>query len=491
MSRIATALAAHAVCMPERKAITGSILSMNWRELNAEVMRLAGEFGGVRVLGLLMTNSPAWIVTDLAALQAGCTLLPLPQFFSDRQLHYAVAEAWVDTLITDDPDRIQRLFPEARCESLFIAGMRCGSFSLRDVAAQIPLDTSRITYTSGTTGFPKGVQLNGHALEAVADSLCAAVNAHPDDRALVLLPLSILLENIGSVYAPILAGAEIIVPAAQESGISGSGKAEPARLAAMLQRYRPTTMIVPPALLKLLVELGQRGLLPDSLRFIGVGSAPVGQALLQAAAEIGLPVFQGYGLSEACSVVALNTPGSNRPGSVGKPLPHCRVRIASNGEIRMRGVTYTGYVNSTTHASNTDLCTGDYGHFDEDGYLYVTGRLNDRIITPLGRNVAPEWVESELVAHPDIMQAAVLGNGMPHLSAVLVARPGTPVKRVGQAVDAVNVGLPDYARVEDWMLADAPFSPENGAQTPAGTLRRAVIEQYYATRFGSRPAFAQ
>jgi long-chain acyl-CoA synthetase len=298
----------------------------------------------------------------------------------------------------------------------------------------------------------------------------------------VLLPLSILLENIGSVYTPVLAGARIIVPSPQESGISGSSSIDPVRLAAMLQNRQPTTLIVPPALLKLLVQHGRAGQLPASLRFIAVGGAPVGSALLRDAADLGLPVYQGYGLSEAGSVVAVNTPADNRPGSVGKPLPHSRVRIGSNGEIRIRGITFSGYVNGPVHAANTDLCTGDYGYLDDDGYLYVTGRMQDRIITPYGRNVAPEWVESELQAHPDIMQAAVLGNGLSHLYAVLVGRPGVSRQRLNQVVATVNARLPDYARIAGWTLADAPFSPADGTRSETGGLRRAVIEQSYAPR---------
>lgn len=458
---------------------------MNWRALDNVVMNLARQFSQVQVLGLLMENSPAWIATDLAALQAGCTHIPLPVFFSDRQLRHAIADAQVDTLVTDDPARLQRLFPQAATSQLDIAGQQYTRFTLRDDVPATLTGTARITYTSGTTGSPRGVCLSGHALATVAASLVNAVRAKPGDRALVLLPLPILLENIGSVYAPILAGAQIIVPGPEETGIYGSSGIDQERLAATLQRHQPTTLIVPPVLLKLLVELGRRSRLPASLRFIAVGGAPVGTALLQAAAELGLPVYQGYGLSEACSVVAVNTAEDNRPGSVGKPLPHCRLRIGSNGEIRIRGVTYTGYVNGARHAANTDLCTGDYGYLDDDGYLYVTGRMNDRIITAYGRNIAPEWIESELQACPAILQAAVLGNDMPQPVAVLVPGNGATTDQLDMIVESVNAGLPDYARIGYWLVADAPFDSATGELTPGGTLRRTVVEQRYTGRLAA------
>ena len=150
-------------------------------------------------------------------------------------------------------------------------------------------------------------------METVAVALATAAEASSSDRALVLLPLSILLENTGSVYAPVIAGAEIHVPDPADTGIRGSSQVDSSAFARMLQRIRPSTLIVPPQLLKLLVALARAGQLPDSFRYIAVGGAPTGMSLLEAARDLGLPVYQGYGLSEACSVVAVNPPGTIFP----------------------------------------------------------------------------------------------------------------------------------------------------------------------------------
>jgi long-subunit acyl-CoA synthetase (AMP-forming) len=348
-----------------------------------------------------------------------------------------------------------------------------------------------VTYTSGSTGAPRGVQLSLKAIGTVSASLAEAAAASRDDRALVLLPLSILLENIGSVYVPILAGAEIIVPDAGDLGLIGSSQVDAATFAAALQRIRPTAMILPPQLLKLLVALAKQHVLPNSFRFIAVGGAPVGIGLLDEARELELPVYQGYGLSEACSVVALNTAEKNRMGSVGRLLAHNKLRINEDGEIIIIGETFNGYLKGNGRNTDGELATGDLGYLDEEGYLYVTGRCRDRIITSYGRNISPEWIESELLSQPLITQAVVFGNDMPCLAAVLVLAQHDPqdinVDVIDGIMQEVNDRLPDYARVCDYVIADAPFSVASGELSACGSPCRAAIGQHYFERQKNQP----
>ena len=492
MSNIIRALEDNASSAPERTAVTGSRRLLTWRELHDEVAAVAAKLQGTRTLGLLMENSPAWIVTDLSTIHAGVVNIPLPGFFSDEQLRHAIQDAQIDTVITDNPARMKSLLPSDREVSLEIAGKQCVQmFFSVDGADEKHSNTVKVTYTSGTTGTPRGVQLTLKAIEMVAASLAEAASAGRDDRALVLLPLSILLENIGSVYVPIIAGAEIIVPDPGDLGLSGSSQIDARMFAAALQSIRPTAMILPPQLLKLLVALAKQQALPDSFRFIAVGGAPVGIALLDAARALGLPVYQGYGLSEACSVVALNTAENNRMGSVGRLLAHNKVRINEDGEIIIIGETFNGYLNGNGRNTYGELATGDLGYLDEDGYLYVTGRCRDRIITGFGRNISPEWIESELLSHPLIAQTVVFGNDMPCLAAVLVlAQHDSQEINMGvidSAMQEVNERLPDYARVRDYVIADAPFSVASGELSASGSPCRAAIEQHYFGQIGSQP----
>ena len=234
-----------------------------------------------------------------------------------------------------------------------------------------------------------------------------------------------------------------------------------------------------PQLLLALVSAGERKLpLPTSLRFVAVGGGRVSTQLLQRADALGLPIFEGYGLSECASVVCLNTPEQRRIGSTGQPLGHLQVSLATDGEVLVKGARMLGYLGEPAPQGEW-LGTGDLGHF-EHGFLVLHGRKKHQFITAFGRNVNPEWVESELMQQLPIAQAWLHGEALPANVAVLVPRfANTPDAQLQEAVDAVNHGLPDYARAHHWLRADAPFSASNDLATANGRLRRAALFNHY------------
>jgi long-chain acyl-CoA synthetase len=217
---------------------------------------------------------------------------------------------------------------------------------------------------------------------------------------------------------------------------------------------------------------------PRDLRFLAVGGAAVLARLLEDALALGLPVYEGYGLSECASVVTLNKPGEFRAGSVGKPLPHVRIEIARDGEIHVLGNSCIGYLGGAPMGEA--LATGDVGYVDDAGYLHITGRKKNMFITSFGRNVAPEWIEQELIARPAIAQAAVFGEARPFAAAIVVPSAGATSASVAAAIDDVNRHMPDYARIGAWICAEEPFSPRNGLATENGRLRRDQIFRAYA-----------
>src|SRR3546814_875250 len=143
---------------------------------------------------------------------------------------------------------------------------------------------------------------------------------------------------------------------------------------------------------------------PEGLRLAAVGGAAVGRTLLKQAHALGVPAYEGYGLSEGASVQTLNLPRANRPGSAGSALPHAHLRIAPDGEIEISGSVFAGYLGQTDVPLEW-WPTGDLGHLDDDGFLHVHGRKKHILITGFGRNVSPEWVETEIRAEPQILQA--------------------------------------------------------------------------------------
>jgi long-subunit acyl-CoA synthetase (AMP-forming) len=251
----------------------------------------------------------------------------------------------------------------------------------------------------------------------------------------------------------------------------------------MVAQRASSAIMVPQMLHALVVALGMGARAPATLRFIAVGGAPVSPRLLDGAQQLGLPVYEGYGLSECASVVAVNSPEASKPGSVGKPLPHVKLRFADDGEIFVGGAVFEGYLGlEEKPGSDGYWASGDAGYLDDEGYLHLTGRKKNMFITSFGRNVAPEWVERELTIHPVIANAAVFGEARPWNVALIVPRELPGVNRdsaIAEAVAAANRGLPDYAQVRKWLLADEPFTVHNGLLTSNGRLRRAEIWARY------------
>lgn len=444
------------------------------RQLLAQVDALATTLRarGVRVMATQLDNAPYVLALDLALHCADAVHVPLPTYFSPAQRAHVLAVSGADHF----------LGASAPGPSWCDAPLSAASCWRRDVTAvALPRGCDLISFTSGTTGQPKGVCLTRADMETVAASLVEASAALRPRRHLCVLPLATLLEQIGGLYAPILAGAHISVPTLAELGYSGAAGLDVACLLRCLHRHRPDSVILVPQLLSALVAAGEQGAsLPDALRLVAVGGGRVGSDLLRRAQQLGLPVFEGYGLTECASVVCLNRPGATRPGSVGQALSHAHVFVAADGELMVDGVRMIGYLGEPPLPPGP-WRTGDLGHVDDAGFVHVRGRRRNVFITAYGRNVSPEWVETELTQQPAIAQAMVSGEARAFNAAVLVARDAeVGDDELQAAVSAANCRLPDYAQVGAWLRAPTPFSAAQGTLTGNGRLQREAIAARYA-----------
>jgi len=480
MNEIFKRIARFAHERPQQVAILDDGVALDYAELKREIEHTAANLY-VNRIGLMIANSCSWAILDLATQKRGIACVPMPAFFSDGQLRHLIADAGLDVIITDQSSRVQNLLgilPEAEIN---VAGKMLSCFVAEQAQGHtLPPCTTKITYTSGTTGQPKGVCLTAEAMERVAMSLSAAIGPSDNDRALTLLPLSTLLTNIGGIYAPLYSGGTAFLPDLSECGIEGSTGVQADKLIAALHRYQPTVTILVPHLLKILVEAAALGTeLPRSLRYIAVGGAPASSLLLRRARQLQIPVYQGYGLSEAASVVSVNTPEHDNIDSVGRPLAHVKVRIAEDGEIMVSDNLFSGYLGRPS-GSGLEWATGDTGFLDSDGFLHITGRKKTSFATAHGRKLSPEWLESELAGNPAIAQAAVFGEGRNFNVAVIVPVHAAAAANIGPAIEAMNRSVPDYARVKRWIIADELFSVRNGLANAAGALHRKAIAERYA-----------
>lgn len=481
---------------PNQIALRGTDISLTYAELNTAVSRQAEIWAAQTsasptkqpTMALAVENHPAWIVLDLAAMACNMPLVPLPFFFSPAQWLHAMQNAGVSILVTDQPQLFEPLLAGHILTStqFVVAGKTLTQFALRNFdQVTLPDNTAKITYTSGTTGNPKGVCLSNENMLNVAKAIAAATEVSSGDTHLSVLPLATLLENVAGVYATLLAGASCYLLPNHEIGLSGATGLDIKKLLATLKCTQASTAIFTPELLHALVVCIESGEdTSDYLRFLAVGGASVSPALLERARKLKIPVYEGYGLSECASVVALNVPLGNKIGTVGKPLPHINVSFTDEQEIVVNGNAYLGYVGQEPPSKNA-VHTGDIGELDEDGYLIITGRKKNIFITSFGRNVSPEWVERELKITPCIAQAALFGEAKPWNVAVIVPKPTTTNEQVEDAIHTLNTRLPDYARISRWLRADAPFSPQNQQLTSNGRNRRDVILQHYQNQINA------
>lgn len=451
----------HAQFASQRTALADHQQTLSYAELIQQVGQRRQRLRDVnaRRVALTLDNGLEWALWDLALLAEECVAVPIPAFFSAQQRRHIVQQAGLDSWIgvgsdaygfepSHDPAIAQRVI---------------------DHTPELHIGTTRITFTSGTSGTPKGVCLDNAALLTVTASLAEVVSTLDIRSHLAMLPLSTLLENIGGLYLPLWLGASTYLPGMAELGWQGASGFNPQLALDAIARYQPNSMILVPQLLQALVNRSPTA--PESLRFVAVGGAHVANTLLTHALQGGWPVYEGYGLSECTSVVCLNRPGEPRDG-VGRPLPHAKVRIDTSGQLHIHGATMLGYLGDAPcrdwHAS------GDIGQWHGET-LVLNGRKRDVFITAYGRNVNPQWVEGELCAQPVIAQAMVYGEALPINRALIVpAAPHISDAQLEATITAVNSTLPDYAQVHTWQRT-APFTPENQQLTANGRLRRDTL----------------
>jgi long-chain acyl-CoA synthetase len=419
-------------------------------------------------VGLLFTKGPDYIVCDLALSFAGKELVPLPEFFSDAQLLHIAQAAQLSHVVADS-------ISAERAKRLGFTVHLLDAESVTNIAPAI--GANRIIFTSGTTGKPKGVCLSERQLLTSVAALAEASRASAADRYLSVLPNSLLLEQIAGTYLPLSVGAAIHLPAVMAASPGG-------QLTIAAEQARATAMVLVPELLAAWVkELQARGKAgPDSLRFIAVGGAPVSPRLAAAAWEQGLPVYEGYGLSECSSVVSVNRPDARRAGTVGWPLSDVEVAI-DEGEIVVSGPTVmNGYVGESQISGSWH--TGDLGHFDPDGFLIVTGRKDNVIVTAAGRNINPEWIEDIIAADSRVGRCVVVAHEA-ELVALIIPTDSSlcdDVSAMHNLVTSAARELPDYAKPRRFLaMSDQEFQRLD-LLTANFRPRRSEVSQIVAER---------
>ncbi len=434
-------------------------------------------------------------------------------------------------------------------DAVVARGEHIHSNVLRSADEIAPEDIACIIYTSGTGGAPKGVMLQH---EAILHNCAGAAEVIADlgpgnDAFLSLLPLSHALEHTVSQFVPIAMGSEIYYAESLDRIAANMLEARPTIIAAVPRFYEMLQQRIVldvgkqspwrQRLFERTLQLGQRRVENPTglgigerlidwaldhtvrkkvrercggrIRALIAGGAPLGAEVGLFFSALGLPLYQGYGQTEAAPVISVNRPGRMKVHTVGPPMAGVDIRIADDGEILARGkMVMKGYWRNeeATREAVRDgwLHTGDIGRIDEDGHIVITDRKKDIIVNSGGDNLSPARVESLLTLRPEISQAMVYGDRRPHLVALLVPDPQWAASwaadagkandiaalskeadfraALGAAVDQVNKSLSGVERVRRFIVAGEPFTIDNGQLTPTLKIRRHMILSRYGDR---------
>ena len=418
------------------------------------------------------------------------------------------------------------------------------------VDASQPDDIITFIYTSGTTGEPKGAMLTHRNLISNIEAVLELIDWRPDDVFLSFLPLSHVFERMGGHFLPIYAGLTIAYAESLFTLANDMLEVKPTLMlgvprfyASVMDRILASVRQMPPLRQKLfyrMLEVGKvyaqcwregrsaplgvrlqhavldklvaakiRERVGGRLRYFVSGGAALPKEVAEFFHAFGILILEGYGLTETSPVLTVNPPNAPRFGSVGKPIPGVEIKIAEDGEILARGpnimLGYYKKPEATAAAIDPDswFHTGDVGHMDADGYLYITDRKKDIIVLANGKNVAPQPIENMLKQSELIQEAVVYGDGMsapvalivPNIDALraFAKQQGIEAtdddallnhdavqKRFRQELERVNRELADFQRLKGFRLISKPFSIETGELTPTLKVKRRVVAEKYA-----------
>jgi long-chain acyl-CoA synthetase len=521
-------------------------------------------------VALLAESGPLWTISDFGMLSVGAVNVPIYPTQPPQQVEYILRESRPKLIFVSTQRQIARVgpvleaFPDMRVVTFEPVEGFEDVASLEAQGAEIERehperfdelrsrvraeDTASIIYTSGTTGEPKGAVLTHRNIVFDAVSAAEVIDPGPHDTALSFLPLSHIFERT-VVYLGIHSGVTIAFAESLETVAANLLEVKPTLMTAVPRFFEkvyekilkaraklsPTKQRifdwalpvgrawaeamdrggrVPPllrakhAVADRLVFSKWREVVGERLERFVSGGAPLPPELAYVFWGAGIPILQGYGLTETSPVIAVNGMRANRMGTVGRPIPDVEVRIAEDGEILTRGPhVFTGYFNKpeeTRDVLGEDgwFRTGDIGFLDKDGFLAITDRKKDLIKTSSGKYVPPQPIENLLRMSPFVDQAVLIGNARKHVAALVVpsrehveawaAERGLDTsdyerlleeKRVVDAVRGevarLTPHLADYERIKGVALIPHEFTIDGGELTPTLKVRRRFVEEKY------------
>lgn len=534
------------------------------------LMSLALKSRGVSLnqnVGIIAPTSPHWIIADLAIQLVGGISVPLFPNISTKNFSFQCEEANVKFLIVKNIEELDLALQE-KCHSFQwiislepIQNPKENMIEWNDLLEEATLLAENINpdewlnhaaqniqadqifsiiYTSGSTGTPKGVPLTHKNIVSQLISIQEIFNLDPKvDTALSILPIAHVFERM-VLYYYVLAGIQVyfaddpqntgvllydtkasvitVVPRILErlyEKMTAAAENKSGLQKLFLKKAIRQAKIIDPfqahfskKIYEKLVYKKMREAIGDNFKYIISGSSALNKSINRFLLNIGLPVYEGYGLTETSPVVSVNYKNHLKLGSVGKKLKHLEVKLSENKEILVKGDSvFSGYYNSSELNKNifTEdgyFKTGDEAYIDEEGYIYIVGRIKEMLKTSTGKYVSPLPIELEISRHPFVEAALVIANNRKYPSALLFMnfentrrylkktleefdpQEALLSKKVNAALERhianVNKKLNHWEQIQKWQLITDPLTIESGLLTPTLKLRRKATEAAYA-----------
>lgn len=521
-------------------------VSLTWNEISREARKLAAALAklgvkpGDRVVQA-SENRYEWILLDLAIHMARGIHVAVHATLTGPQIAWQINNCGTKLVVVSGPEQAQKL---AAASSQFSSTVKFVSFDKCDgeihgqpiqqlseivatcteaegkalekeaVEQTVPEDLVTILYTSGTTGEPKGVMLSHRNLTSNCHAVMLAFTAEPDDVRLSWLPLSHIFARTSDYYLWVCSGGELALCASREQIVADCQAIKPHYLNGVPYFFDKVMRTVQE---KGIADVpgAFHGVLGGRIKMCCAGGAALPDHVNEFYLKRKFTLVQGYGLTESSPVISTGTMNEHRIGTVGKPIKGVEVKIAEDGEILTRGPhVMVGYWNMPEDTAQTIrdgwLHTGDLGEF-EDGFLKITGRKKELIVTAGGKNIAPNYIEGLLTEDPLIIQAAVFGDGQKYLTALIVPDPDAlraeiikrqiPVFTPADALahpevnaiyaERIKQRLADVShaeQVQKFTLLSRGFTPETGELTFKLSLKRDVVKDNFAKEIAAMHA---
>ncbi|HVV12543.1 AMP-dependent synthetase/ligase [Amycolatopsis sp.] len=448
-------------------------------EFTAHVESAAGELlrRGVRHgdrVAILGRTGYDWAVLDFATLAIGAVTVPVYPTSSAHQIQHVLNDSGADWFFAETAEDAERLGVAG--VSLFgeLDGWReppGAEFAERRDSVRAG-DLATIVYTSGTTGPPKGCMLTHANMYASSANTVWRTESLFEGTTALALPLSHVFGRT-ILLACVIGGTRTrLLPGIPE-------------LLGEIGTLRPTFLALVPYALEKIRKLGLNSFGP--LTHVICGGASLDDTTVAYYGDSGVSILNCYGLTEAATAVTVNAPSTNRPGTVGRPIPGTTVGIADDGEVLVSGPNVSpGYWPGPGAQPPGWLHTGDLGHLDEHGYLTITGRRKEILVTSGGKNVAPAPLEDRIRLHPLVSNCMVLGDGRSYVTALITVDSTLPaedpvlLKEIQSAVDAANELVSRAESIRKFRVVQGDFTIAGGHLTPSMKLRRAAIEHTWA-----------